>query len=155
MNKHQLPSCNHTRHIDVAEPGNFARSPAAVHSEFRRIWSNQYCKTATSWTSIKCVFAASRYSVFADPIAHTIWELSPHGAQDSQPPPEAAPAVDFELLDMAVESGRIDVAQVSDWVKTKIKSLCKLAEVLPLLSLCTEVAECGLHCHCMLPRLSI
>ena len=89
------------------------------------------CKSITSWTSITCVFAACRYSVFADPVAHTIWELSPHGAQDSQPPPEAAPAVDFELLDMAVESGHIDVAQVSDWVESKITSLCKLAEVHP------------------------
>lgn len=38
--------------------------------------------------------------------------------------------MDFEVLDMAVESGHIDIARVSDWVDTKINSLCKLAEVL-------------------------
>ena len=75
------------------------------------------------------MFGASRYSVFADAIAHTIWELSPWGARNLQPPPEAAPEVDFELLDMADESEMIDVAQVSDWVETKINSFCKLAEV--------------------------
>ena len=78
---------------------------------------------------MECMFGASRYSVFADAIAHTIWELSPWGARNLQPPPEAAPEVDFELLDMADESEMIDVAQVSDWVETKINSFCQLAEV--------------------------
>ena len=85
------------------------------------------------------MFDASRYSVFADAIAHTIWELSPWGARNSQSPPEAAPAVDFELLDMAAESETIGVAQVSDWVETKINSFCKLAEVhAPDLARCTQ-----------------
>lgn len=75
------------------------------------------------------MFGAFRYSVFADSIAHTIWELSPFGACTAQPRPDAAPAVDFELLDMAAEEQMIDVAQVSAWVETKIHCFCKLAEV--------------------------
>lgn len=112
VNKHQTPSCLYM----------YLQHRCCPH-----------CATA----NMECMSGASRYSVFADAIAHTIWELSPWGARNSQPPPEAAPAVDFELLDMADESGLIDVAQVSDWVETKINSFCKLAEVhAPDLALC-------------------
>ena len=41
----------------------------------------------------------------------------------------AGPAVDFELLDMALESRDIDFTQVGDYVETKLNSFCKLAEV--------------------------
>lgn len=72
------------------------------------------------------MFGASRYGAIVDPIELMFWELTPLG---DRPPPAAAPAVDFELLDMAPDDGPIEVTRVSDWVDVKISSLCKLAEV--------------------------
>ena len=74
------------------------------------------------------MYGASRYSIFADPIGQTVWELSPWGGRSSQPFARDTLCVDFELLDLAAATGTVDVAHVSDWVETKINAWCKLAE---------------------------
>ena len=78
---------------------------------------------------MKCNFGACRYSIFAQPIGHLLRELSSRGDCNRELSPAAVLAVDFELLDMATESGTIDVAHVSDWVEGKINSFYKSAQV--------------------------
>ena len=129
--KHQACSYAFVLHLEAMllpfQPhaqASSAQPSIRVSAVFSAVATAQY-----PCANMKCTFGASRYSVFADSIAQTIWELSDCGARNSQPPPEAAPAVDFELLDMAADRREIDVAHVSDWVETKINSFCRLAEV--------------------------
>ena len=56
-------------------------------------------------------------------------ELSPSDAYRSRSFGEGTPSLDFEVLDMAAAAGTVELAQVSDWVETKITALCRLAEV--------------------------
>ena len=106
--------------IPAAQPHNRAPSCTYTYAHWHLLSNRE-----TTCSGI-IVFGASRYGVIVDPIEHMSWELTYLG---DGPPPAAAPAVDFELLDMAPEGGASDVAQISDWVELKISSLCKLAEV--------------------------